>query len=480
MEKQRSKSKKMGRPSIIANAVTEFVETIKTDEDAYNEIWQIEWEKHIKNKALSTRAAYVSRYRSAIKESLGSKHPSLNYIKVLEHNNDTDEEELKTYASKSNAGRPNTRQEAIKTFVQQTKLLKEESQKKGKKALYSYKRGLTKLWNTMIQEWRTKLEPKTIIFNSSLYRNALREAKLADDITLSIVKAPEDIQETETKAYRQSIIEHHNELVAIPHWFDLIETAKNVLPKTNAHWSILHQEAQKMALNATRKELVRYGVALGLLTGRRIYEIFCQGAIVPQPIVIEQQKNVAGRGYESWWILFTGQAKTRGREGTQFDKPFQIPTLTTAKDIVFAWTVLRLSDEGQIWHEMSNEEFKNDLLRTPNPNAIYPSIRKELFSPHWPQSSLEDSKNTIETKRLTANNVRALYAEIADNFFRPKSQTKAAFFAEILGHTEKDIETANAYMKYYLPDQKDAGPTKRVKKQLVNKQTIRAKEKKLI
>lgn len=65
--------------------------------------------------------------------------------------------------------------------------------------------------------------------------------------------------------------------------------------------------------------------------------------------------------------------------------------------------------------------------------------------------------------------MRALYAEIADQFFRPKSRTKAAFFAEALGHTEKDIETASSYMKYYLPDKKDAGATRRIKKQLAKK-----------
>ncbi|QIB41247.1 hypothetical protein G3A56_25665 (plasmid) [Rhizobium oryzihabitans] len=60
----------------------------------------------------------------------------------------------------------------------------------------------------------------------------------------------------------------------------------------------------------------------------------------------------------------------------------------------------------------------------------------------------------IEAKKIKAHNVRALYAEIADQFFRPKSKTKAAFFAEALGHTEKDIETASSYMKYYLPIKK--------------------------
>ncbi|QIB41518.1 hypothetical protein G3A56_27370 (plasmid) [Rhizobium oryzihabitans] len=128
--------------------------------------------------------------------------------------------------------------------------------------------------------------------------------------------------------------------------------------------------------------------------------------------------------------------------------------LTKARDVIFAWMVLRYSESGQIWREMTSDEFKADLLRAPNPKCILPAVRDEILEKLWPKVSLEDTPNVIEAKKIKAHNVRALYAEIADQFFRPKSKTKAAFFAEALGHTEKDIETASSYMKYYLPIKK--------------------------
>ncbi|QIB41507.1 hypothetical protein G3A56_27300 (plasmid) [Rhizobium oryzihabitans] len=93
----------------------------------------------------------------------------------------------------------------------------------------------------------------------------------------------------------------------------------------------------------------------------------------------------------------------------------------------FAWMVLRYSESGQIWREMTSDEFKADLLRAPNPKCILPAVRDEILEKLWPKVSLEDTPNVIEAKKIKAHNVRALYAEIADQFFRPKSKTKAAF-----------------------------------------------------
>lgn len=474
-ETKKEAPKRMGRPSVIADAIPQFVESVRTVEDGYEDLWQREWDERISGKALSTRSAYVSRYRTAIKEALGDRHPALAFIKVLESR----DEPLRTAPDRrSNAGRKPTRREAIETFVQQVQALDKERQaiiKAGKKtqkqADYLYRRQLAKLWKAITDDWRGRIESTTVLANTSLFRNALREAKLADEDTLSVVVAPKDIQQAVSETYRDSVIEQHNELIAVPHWRDLVDTARDALPKTDASWSKLEEAATEIAAKAQRGELVRYGVALGLLTGRRPYEVFCQGAIAPMPLMFDQQNHVAGRGYETWRVLFSGQSKTRGREGTQFETSFAIPVLAPAKEIVLAWTVLRMSEDGQIWRQMSNEEFKNDLLRLPN--TLFRDIRTEMFAPLWPAPALDDSKNATEGKRLTANNLRALYAEIADQFFRPKSKSKAAFFAEVLGHTEKDIETATAYMKYYLPDQKTAGPTKRVKGRLAQKQAER-------
>ncbi|WP_338811192.1 hypothetical protein V2V90_23945 (plasmid) [Agrobacterium leguminum] len=113
--------KRMGRPSVVADAIPLFVEAVRAVEEGYEELWSKEWDERIAGKAISTRAAYVSKYRTAIEDALGSLHPSLLHIKVLDRTES--EEQRRTYTSRSNAGRPGTRREAIETFVRHAKLL---------------------------------------------------------------------------------------------------------------------------------------------------------------------------------------------------------------------------------------------------------------------------------------------------------------------------------------------------------------------
>ncbi|WP_318914434.1 hypothetical protein [Shinella zoogloeoides] len=61
------------------------------------------------------------------------------------------------------------------------------------------------------------------------------------------------------------------------------------------------------------------------------------------------------------------------------------------------------------------------LAARSNPKCILPAVRDEILEKLWPKVSLEDTPNVIEAKKIKAHNVRALYAEIADQFFRPKS-----------------------------------------------------------
>jgi hypothetical protein len=343
--------------------------------------------------------------------------------------------------------------------------------KTDKQASAIYKRGLAKIWKSELDEMLQTLKSNTVLTTTAAYRNELRRRGMDDELTLSIVRPPEDAQKARSIQYRDAIVEQHRDLVPMPHWQEILDHAKELIPASDASWSALEQAASKAATEITRQRAVEIGVALGILTGRRPFEIFCQGVFAPLPLMADptSTEHSRGRGYETWRVLFSGQAKTRGNDGTQFDQSFPIPVLTKAREVIFAWMVLRYSESGQIWREMTSDEFKADLLRAPNPKCIYPAIRDEILEKFWPKVAPEDTPNVIEAKKIKAHNVRALYAEIADQYFRPKSRTKAAFFAEALGHTEKDIETASSYMKYYLPDKKDAGATRRIKKQLAKK-----------
>ena len=477
-EQQRAKT---GRRPVVKDAIANFVAnlTAETDADDYADLWEKEWETFA-DKSVSTRNIYASRYRNAIREAYGDNHPALHFVKVLDRTDDP----LRTVESRGAGGRKSTRADSIDIFGTAAQTLKETHDqalaegKTDKQAGATYKRGLAKLWKSELDEMLETLKSNTVLTTTAAYRNELRRRGLDDDMTLSIVRPPEDAQKNRSLLYRDAIVEQHRDLVAMPHWQEILDNAKELIPATDSSWSTLEEAARKVAADLSRAEAVKIGVALCILTGRRPFEIFCQGVFAPLPVMTDptSTEHARGRGYETWRVLFSGQAKTRGNDGTQFDQSFPIPVLTKARDVIFAWMVLRYSESGQIWREMSSDEFKADLLRAPNPKCILPAIRDEILEKFWPKVTPEDTPHVIEAKKIKANNVRALYAEIADQFFRPKSRSKAAFFADALGHTEKDIETASSYMKYYLPDKKDAGATRRVKKQLAKKIETAAEE----
>lgn len=478
-------SAKVGRPSVITDAISAFVETLRLDSEDYDELWYKEWETTLAGKSPATRASYTSQYRKAVREALG-EHPALAFIKVLDRRDDP----LRTASRSTSGGRPNSRRELIERFATDVAALNvgrssavDHGSSQGL-ADANYKRALAKRWSEEIEEMRAALAASTVLNTTSLYRNELRNRGLDDEVTLSMVTAPEDIMKTRSVAYRESIIKQHHDLVPVYNWRELLDAAKAALPDTQSAWQSLNEEAEAAAEDISRAAAVKIGVALCFVTGRRPYEVFCQGEFRPAPIDFNGEtvavSHTKVRGYESWRILFNGQAKTRGMDGTQFDQTFVIPTLAPAKSVLFAWHVLRASEHGRIWKDMTSEEFKNDLLRVPSLHCILPVIRDEMFEELWPVAEVGDSRYVADAKKLKANNFRALYAEIADQFFRPNSKSKAAYFAEVLGHTEKDIETASAYMKYWLPDQKDAGATRRVKKRLSKKIEDQADKKGLI
>ena len=63
---EKSAPKRMGRPSVVADAIPQFVEAVRVIEDGYDDLWRKEWDERIAGKAISTRAAYVSKYRTAV------------------------------------------------------------------------------------------------------------------------------------------------------------------------------------------------------------------------------------------------------------------------------------------------------------------------------------------------------------------------------------------------------------------------------
>ena len=453
---------KIGRPSTIQASIADFVKRVAAAPESAAALWSAEWSSQkMMERPITTRNVYVSHYRNAIKAALGADHPALTIVKVI----DREADPLRTYEPRAYGGRKKTRADRIARFADEvSEALSKANQKPGKiapKDKAIIENTVRSLWDEELAEMIATLKETTILTTTSAYRNALRSRGIEDDALLAIISPPIDVQKAVTTSYRDRVIEQHHDLVAIPLWEKIREKAIALLPTAPGAWETLDKDARKLAKTISRHRAVEIGIALGVLTGRRPFEIFCQGRVEPAHV---PDTNL--RGFETWHVLFSGQAKTRGREGTSFDKAFEIPVLAKAKDIIFAWRVLNFSEAGKVWIQMSYAEFKADLLIQPNPQCLYPSLREELFLDLWPTPESGDNPHVLDSKKLKSNNIRALYAEIADNYFRPKSKTKAAFFADILGHTEKDIETASSYMKFYLPDQKSSGPTRRVKQRL--------------
>ncbi|MBZ6078895.1 protelomerase family protein [Microvirga puerhi] len=461
---------KIGRPSTIQAQIESFVERLRAEPERVGALWAIEW-LSLANRAITTRTVYISHYRNAVKTALGKDHPALAVIRAMDR---VSSDPLRTYEPRAYGGRKKTRADRIERFAEAvSEAIDEAAPKKPGKANTRAKAALENtvrsLWDAEMAEMIATLKETTILTTTSAYRNALREKGVDDEALLALVTPPVDMQKSVTTAYRDRVIEQHHDLVAIPQWDAIRSRAEDLLPKAPGTWASLDLDAKKVAETIDRYRAVQIGLALGFLTGRRPFEVFCQGEIEPLSLDASAgsvTSTKVGRGFDNWHVLFSGQAKTRGRDGTAFDKQFAIPVLTKARDVIFGWKALRYSEPGQVWQKMSHAEFKADLLIKQNPQCLWPNLRDEIFEDLWPKPQPDDTKHISDAKILKSNNIRSFYAEVADNFFRPKSKTKSAYFADILGHTEKDIETASSYMRYYLPDQKTTGPTRRVKRQL--------------
>lgn len=442
------KSKQTRVNMILQNFLTE-IKTAKTEQD-YKNLWETVWNE-FSDRTNATKAAYTSRFRQAVKAEFGDEHPILPFIKV----NYTELGTPFRDAEKSNAGRKPVRKALINDFVDFAKKNKDDK---------NFTELLRERWKSELADmFSEKMTDGSILNAATLYRKALRDEDLDTDAILAIVKAPDEIVQRRNQAYQNRVFSKNHKLIAFPLWQQMVEELNYLLPKPSGTWSTLMDEAHKNAKDFYREDVVKIGIILALFTGRRTIEIFCQGRFSPVPIATNNENTTA---YDMWHVNFIGQAKTRGQDGTMFDTTYTIPTLTHSKTVLYAHELLRSSKFGLDCQNMTAEEFKDDLLRIPAPRCIAPIIRDELFKKYWP------------TDDVTFSGIRTIYAEIADVFFRPKNMTKAAFVAKILGHSHNDLETANSYMKFYLPDITEHGVAQSVKTRFLNRLNNYYKEQK--
>lgn len=227
---------------------------------------------------------------------------------------------------------------------------------------------------------------------------------------LEIVKHPPELLEKVNAAYGRKVRDDTRNQVVITDWMQLITAFRDCLKADNPRLKL---------------------IGLMALTGRRFYEIAAAG-----DFKLHTRQLPGGARVSSKWIIqFEGQAKTRGAEGSKSGEVYNIPCLAPAKDIIKAFIWLRNSPEGQMWAEMDSKELNAKVN-----NQVNRYLRtREEFMRHWPKDD-----------RLTTKCLRAFYAEVAFKTFAPSNMEKSPYYAQILGHSETDLQTALSYMDYRL------------------------------
>lgn len=380
----------------------------------------------------ATIKGYIRDYRAAITNAYGSTHPALNVLNfhglnakitaaaelqaatqqqvVQEQGNAADDAVMTT--------KPPSRRNAVMTFIDKIR---------GKSIPK-----ITKLWENEYNslENLTDGTKKTVI--SQYYRKYIKDTLGENHPALEIVRLPIEVSDAISAGYRAKVVEKNKELKKIENWRTMVDAATNFLT------SLINRK-HKSTINHDTAEKI--GTALLLLTGRRPYEIFCTGVFTPAPL-----PGGARNAFSKWSVLFSGQAKTKMRPGSNYGETFEIPVLAPAKLILAAADLYKNSSLGEKAHGLSNNDFST-LCRArgtaqDNENGI--NLLKQVedfFGKYW-----------IADSHVTPRDLRPLYAEIAYKFFAQKTISKNSFFSSILGHTSKDIETSLSYMQFYLAD----------------------------
>ena len=127
-------------------------------------------------------------------------------------------------------------------------------------------------------------------------------------------------------------------------------------------------------------------------------------------------------------ILFHGQLKVKERQNV---KPYSFPCLHKAEILVKCLSFLR----------QSKPQFINDTTRFHNACSKDLSRKaKEIFDPLF--------SFPVKTKDL-----RSIYAEICFKLFNEnKRLSRSRYYAQILGHDELDIVTAQSYDDFRIED----------------------------
>lgn len=441
-----------GRRATRREAIETFLDTIDELSGKPLELfWQSELEAIARTRTFGSGRVYVTQLRNAIKERFGDQAPALAIV-TSEGLKELSErakrvgpplpsvapalaaapseppppataEERVERATINTAGRIPTLQTIIVAFMQRLRSVDSETE-------------LIELWDAELERHKDRT-PATLKNYITKYRNEIRLLYGEDHFALDVVKAPQELTEQVNAEYLTTITNKHRRQVGILHWREIVSRARELI-----------------ALD----DPMMIGIGLLVLTGRRPIEVFCYGSVERQPL-----SNGIRGAFEKWAVSFSGQAKTKGRRGTMFGQAFPIPVLAPAAEIIAAWRRMRSSPDASsllnvadrsgpstrevAWEDMNGEDF-NRSIQTPLGRHV-----QRLFIDLWPDS-----------EALTATCFRALYAEIAYRTFATPQISQNSYYAAVLGHTEKDLETSLSYIDYYLADEEEKPQEARIER----------------
>jgi hypothetical protein len=230
----------------------------------------------------------------------------------------------------------------------------------------------------------------------SSYRKKVFESELACDIK-NIVRETFKLSREEAdnykKVYNEKIKNEQNNLKAIYDVDGFINKAESLIINHNFVESIL---------------------GFAALTGRRVAEIGCTAEFL---ICSSQQ------------LFFKGQLKTK--ESKNIDEYYSIPCLSNVENLLECF-----------------KNFRNSTVKYINkPELFHNNCSKDL------SIYVKKHFNPFIEGNVTPKDLRAIYATIACKSFKNNDrQTDQSYIADILGHSENDLNTCNSYFDFVILD----------------------------
>lgn len=427
---------KSGRKPVLRDAIEQFIRDLASLSGSKIEARCTAEMQSIAHLRASTRKGYIARYRKAVSDAYGSSHPALSYLTSAglreEIANEPPKGSVPVILSQSShlmvadSTKPPSRKMALEAFS--TALT-------SAMAAADPAQAISALWTNEFASTAHLADTTRKLYVSKYYRPAAKAVLGEDSPYLPLIALPADMMDAINRDYRERVISQNRELIHVEHWQSMVERARKIVASVRDRRSL------------SREQAVEVAAALLLLTGRRPYEIVCCGSLSPASL-----PGAASGARSKWSVLFSGQSKTRGRDGTNFETAYEIPVLAPANDLLIAFQKLRASPDGEEWTTLTNDEFSS-LTNSRGQENILPirSVATDIFGALWPENDMAFNRRT-DRNEVRIKSLRPLYAEIAYKFFASPSVSKNSFFATILGHTSKDLETSLSYFDYYLEE----------------------------